>query len=178
MVNVRLFLEFTIIPLIEQSHTDSPFADSSLANAASETWMSFLEKYRHEEKAFPSDQMFQVLLKKSGKFHLLQSYENGNPQVAVFPEDRQFSDGSQARAHTPIRYAENGQVLSLILNQDWQSPAGFWLKAGTWVEYFKNGHLKHATLAQDWESPKGKLIKAGTLLEFSRDGKVKKPFPE
>ena len=47
-----------LIPLIEQSNTDSPFADSSLANATSETWMSFLEKYRHEEKAFPSDKCF------------------------------------------------------------------------------------------------------------------------
>ena len=164
-----------LIPLIEQSDTDSPFADSSLANATSETWMSFLEKYRHEEKAFPSDQMFKVLLKKSGKPHVLQSYENGNPEVAVFPEDREFPDGTQARANTPILYTANGQVTGLMLSRDWQAPAGFWLKAGTWVEYFENGHLKHATLAQDWESPKGKLIKAGTTLEFSKGGKIKMP---
>ena len=164
-----------LIPLIEQSNTDSPFADSSLANATSETWMSFLEKYRHEEKAFPSDQMFsRVLLKKCGKPHVLQSYENGNPQTAVFPEDREFSDGTQARANTPIQYTENGQVVGLTLNRDWQSPAGLWLKAGTWVVYFENGHLKHATLAKDWESPKGKLIRTGTVLEFSKDGKIKK----
>ncbi|MCE2394362.1 hypothetical protein J4G02_07200 [Candidatus Poribacteria bacterium] len=163
-----------LIPLIEQSDTDSPFADSSLANATSETWMSFLEKYRHEEKAFPSDQMFKVLLKKYGKSHVLQSYENGNPQVSVFPEDREFPDGTQARANTPILYTANGQVTGLMLSRDWQAPAGFWLKAGTWVEYFENGHLKHVTLAQDWESPKGKLIKAGTFLEFSKGGKIKK----
>ena len=163
-----------LIPLIEQSNTDSPFADSSLANATSETWMLLLEKYRHEEKAFPSDQMFKVLLKKYGKPHVLQSYENGNPQTAVFPEDREFSDGSQARANTPIQYTENGQVVGLMLNRDWQSPAGLWLKAGTWVVYFENGHLKHATLAKDWESPKGKLIRTGTVLEFSKDGKIKK----
>ncbi len=164
-----------LIPLIEQSDTYSPFADSSLANATSETWMSFLEKYRHEEKAFPSAQMFfRVLLKKYGKAHVLQSYENGNPQVAVFLEDREFSDGTQARANTPIQYTENGQVVGLTLNRDWQSPAGLWLKAGTWVVYFENGHLKYATLAKDWKSPKGKLIKAGTAIEFSKDGKVKK----
>ena len=163
-----------LIPLIEQSHTDSPFADASLANATSETWMSFLEKYRDEEKAFPSEQMFKVLLKKSGKPHVLQSYENGNPEVAVLPEDREFPDGTQARANTPIYYAENGQVLGFMLNQDWQTPAGLWLKAGTWVESFENGHLKHATLAKDWESPKGELIKAGTFLEFSKGGKIKK----
>ena len=53
-----------LIPLIEQSDTYSPFVDSSLANATSETWMSFLEKYRYEEKAFPSDQMFRTCFKK------------------------------------------------------------------------------------------------------------------
>ena len=163
-----------LIPLIEQSDTDSPFVDSSLANATSETWMSFLEKYRNEEKAFPADQMFKVLLKRYGRSHVLQSYENGNPQMAVFPEDREFPDGSQAKANTPIRYAENGQVINFILNRDWQSPAGFWLKAGTWVEYFENGHLRRATLAKDWKSSKGKLIKAGTDLKFSKDGKIKK----
>ena len=163
-----------LIPLIEQSDTDSPFADSSLANATSEAWMSLLEKYRDEEKAFPSEQMFKVLLKKSGKSHVLQSYENGNPEVAVFPEDREFPAGAQARANTPILYTEAGQVVGLMLNRDWQSPVGPWLKAGTWVEYFENGHLKHATLAKDWESPKGRLIKAGTVLEFSKGGKIKK----
>ena len=166
-----------LIPLIEQSDPDSPFA-SPLANATSVKWMFFLEKYRHEEKAFPSDQMFQVLLKKYGKSHILLSYQNGNPQVAVFPEDRQFSDGSQARANMPIYYAESGQVVGLMLNRDWQASVGLWLKAGTWVGYFENGHLNFATLAQDWKSPKGRLIKAGTTLEFSRDGKVKKSFPE
>ena len=163
-----------LIPLIEQSDTHSPFADSSLANATSETWMSFLEKYRNEEKAFPSDQMFKVLLKKPGKSHVLQSYENGNPEVAVLPEDRDFPDGTQARANTPIYYAKNGQVIGFMLNRDWQAPAGFWLKAGTWVGYFENGKLNLATLAQEWESPKGELIKAGTTLEFSKDGKIKK----
>ena len=163
-----------LIPLIEQSDAYSPFADSSLANATSETWMLLLQKYRNEEKAFPSDQMFKVLLKKYGKPHVLQSYENGNPQTAVFPEDREFSDGSQARANTPIQYTKNGQVVGLTLNRDWQSPAGLWLKAGTWVVYFENGHLMHATLAKDWESPKGKLIRTGTVLEFSKDGKIKK----
>lgn len=167
-----------LISLIEQSDTDSPFVDSSLANATSETWMSFLEKYQHEEKAFPSDQMFKVLLKKSGKPHVLQSYENSNPEVAVFPEYQEFSDGSQARANTPIYYAENGQVIGLMLNRDWQAPAGLWLKAGTWVEYFKDRHLKYATLAQDWESPKGKLIKAGTTLEFAKNGRIKKASSE
>ena len=167
-----------LIPLIEQSNTYSPFADSSLANATSETWMSFLEKYRHEEKAFPSDQMFKVLLKKSGKPHVLQSYESGNPQVAVFPEDRECPDGTQARANTPIYYAKNGQVTGLILNRDWQSPAGLWLKAGTWVGYFENGNLNYATLAQDWKSPKGNLLKAGTMLKFSKDGKIKKQSSE
>ena len=163
-----------LIPLIEQSDTDLPFTDPSLATATSEAWMSLLEKYRDEEKAFPSDQMFKVLLKKSGKPHVLQSYENGNPQAAVFPEDRELLDGSQARANTPIWYTKNGQVINFILNRDWQSPAGFWLKAGTWVEFFENGHLKHATLAKDWESSKGKLIKAGTVLNFSKDGTIKK----
>ena len=167
-----------LIPLIEQSHTDSPFASSSLANATSETWMSLLEKYRDEEKAFPSEQMFKVLLKKSGKPYVLQSYENGNPEVAVFPEDQEFPDGTQARANTSIYYAKNGQVVGFMLNRDWQSPAGLWLKAGTWVGYFENGHLNFATLAQDWKSPKGKLIKAGTTLEFSKDGKVKKTSSE
>ena len=162
-----------LIPLIEQSGADSP-----VASPTSEVWMSFLEKYRHEEKAFPSNQMFKVLLKKCGKSHVLQSYDNGSPEVAVFPEDRAFSDGTQARANTPIYYAENGQILGFMLNQDWQSPAGLWLKAGTWVEFFENGHLKYATLAKDWESPKGKLIKAGTTLEFSKDGKVKKTSSE
>jgi len=160
-----------LIPLIDPSDPDSPLP---LANATSETWMSLLKKYRNEEEAFPSDQMFKVLLKKCGKPHVLQSYENGNPEVAVFPEDREFSDGSQARANTPIWYTEDGQVVGLMLNRDWQSPAGFWLKAGTWVEFFENGHLKHATLAKDWESSKGKLIKAGTTLEFSKDGMIKK----
>ena len=136
--------------------------------------MSFLEKYRDEEKAFPSEQMFKVLLKKSGKSHVLQSYENGNPEVAVFPEDREFPDGTQARANTPIYYAKNGQVVGFMLNRDWQAPAGLWLKAGTWVGYFENGNLNLATLAQEWESPKGQLIKAGTTLEFSKDGKIKK----
>ena len=163
-----------LIPLIEQSDTDSPFAGSSLANATSETWMSLLKKYRDEEKAFPSEQMFKVLLKKYGKPHVLQSYENGNPEVAVFPEDRVFPDGTQARANTSILYTEDGQVVGLMLNRDWQAPVGLWLKAGTWVEYFENGHLKYATLAKDWESPKGELIKTGTTLEFSKDGKVKK----
>ena len=162
-----------LIPLIEQSGVGSP-----VANATSETWMSFLEKYRHEEKAFPSDQMFRVLLKKCGKSHVLQSYEDGNPQVAVFPEDREFSDGIQARANTPIWYTKNGQILRLILNRDWQSPAGIWLKAGSWMEYFENGRLSRATLAKDWKSPKGKLIKAGTVLKFSEDGKIKKPSSE
>ena len=163
-----------LIPLIEQSDPDSPLP-LPLANATSETWMSLLKKYRNKEEAFPSDQMFfRVLLKKYGKPHVLQSYENGNPQAAVFPEDREFPDGTQARAHTPIYYAEDGQVLGLMLNRDWQSPAGLWVKAGTWVEYFENGHLKHATLAKDWESPKGRLIKAGTELKFSKDGKIKK----
>lgn len=167
-----------LIPLIEQSDPDSPLP-LPLANATSETWMSLLKKYRNKEEAFPSDQMFfTVLLKKSGKPHVLQSYENGNPQAAVFPEDREFSDGTQARANTPIWYTENGQVIGLMLNQDWQSPAGLWLKAGTWVGYFENGHLNFATLAQDWKSPKGKLIKAGTTLEFSKDGKVKKASSE
>ena len=142
-----------LIPLIEQSNTDSPFADSSLASATSETWMSFLEKYRHEEKAFPSEQMFRVLLKKSGKPHILQSYENGNPEVAVFPEDREFPDGTQARANTPIYYAENGQVVGLMLNRDWQSPAGFRLKAGTWVGYFENGHLNFRNFSAGLEIP-------------------------
>ena len=167
-----------LIPLIEQSDPDSPFVDSSLANAASETWMSFLEKYQHEEQAFSSDQMFRVLLKRCGNSHIVQSYKNGNPQVAVFPEDREFSDGSQARANTPIYYAANGQVAGLMLNRDWQAPAGLWLKAGTWVAYFENGNLNHATLAQDWKSPKDKLIKAGTTLEFSKDGKIKKTSVE
>ena len=167
-----------LIPLIEQSNTDSPFTDSSLANAASETWMSLLKKYRDEEKAFPSDQMFKVLLKKYGKAYILRSYENGNPQLAVFPEDREFADKPQARANTPIYYAANGQVVGLMLNQDWQAPAGFWVQAGTWVEYFKDGHLKYATLAKDWESPKGELIKTGTTLEFSKDGKIKKTSAE
>ena len=191
-----------LIPLIEQSGVSSP-----VANATSETWMSLLEKYRHEEKAFPS---VKVLLKRYGKSHVLQSYKDGNPQVAVFPEDREFSDGSQARANTPIYYTENGQVVGLTLNQDWQasnglwaragswlvyfeengqiesctlgrdwqSPAGFWLKAGTRVEYFESGHLKYATLAEDWKSPKGKLIIAGTTLEFSKNGKIKKATSE
>ena len=163
-----------LIPLIEQSDLDSPIPSASLANATSVKWMFLLEKYRHEEKAFSSEQMFRVLLKKSGNSHILQSYENGNPQAAVFPEVREFSDGSQARANKLIYYAENGQVVGLMLNRDWQSSAGLWLKAGTWVTYFENGHLKHATLAQDWESPKGKLIKAGTPLEFSKDGRIKK----
>ena len=162
-----------LIPLIEQSDPDSPLP-LPLANATSETWMSLLKKYRNEEAAFPSDQMFKVLLKKSGKPHVLQSYENGNPQAAVFPEDREFPDGTQARTNTPILYTENGQVVGLMLNRDWQSPVGCWLKAGTWVEFFENGHLKHATLAQDWESPKGEIIKAGTILEFAKDGKIKK----
>ena len=167
-----------LIPLIEQSDPDSLLL-LPLANATSETWMSLLKKYRDEEKAFPSDQMFfRVLLKKSGKPHVLQSYENGNPQAAVFPEDREFPDGTQARANTPILYTEDGQVVGLMLNRDWQSPAGLWLKAGTWVEYFENGHLECATLAKDWESPEGKLIKAGTPLEFSKNGKIKKFFPE
>ena len=167
-----------LIPLIEQSDPDSPLP-LPLANATSETWMSLLKKYQNEEEAFPSDQMFfRVLLKKSGKPHVLQSYENGNPQAAVFPEDREFSDGSQARANTPIRYTEDGQVVGLMLNQDWQSPAGLWLKAGTWVEFFENGHLKHATLAKDWESPKDTLIKAGTVLEFSKNGRIKKSSSE
>ena len=165
-----------LIPLIEQSDLDSPIPSASLANATSVKWMFLLEKYRHEEKAFSSEQMFRVLLKKSGKSHILQSYENGNPQAAVFPEDQEFSDGSQARANTPIYYAKNGQVAGFTLNRDWQSPVGPWLKAGTWVEYFENGDLKHATLAKDWVSPRGKLIKAGTFLEFSKDGKVKKVF--
>ena len=164
-----------LISLIEQSDSNSPLP---LSNATSETWMSFLKKYRDEEKAFPSEQMFKVLLKKSGKPHVLQSYENGNPEVAVFPVDREFPDGAQARANTPIYYATNGQVVGFVLNRDWQSPAGLWLKAGTWVEYFTDGHLKCATLAQDWGSPKGKLIKAGTTLEFSKDGEVKKTFSE
>lgn len=163
-----------LIPLIEGSDLDSPIPSASLANATSVKWMFLLEKYRHEEKAFPSEQMFKVLLKKSGKPHVLQSYKNGNPQVAVFPEDQEFSDGSQARANTPIYYAKNGQVVSLMLNRDWQSPAGLWLKVGTWVEYFENGHLEYATLAKDWESPEGKLIKAGTPLKFSKDGRIKK----
>ncbi len=163
-----------LIPLIEQSDPDSP-SPLPLANATSATWMSLLKQYRDEEAAFPSDQMFfRVLLKRSGQPHVLQSYENGNPQAAVFPKDREFSDGSQARAHTPIWYTEDGQVVGLMLNRDWQSPAGFWLKAGTWVEFFENGHLKHATLAKDWESSKGKLIKAGTVLNFSKDGTLKK----
>ena len=162
-----------LIPLIEQSDPDSPLP-LPLANATSETWMSLLKQYRNEEEAFPSEQMFKVLLKKSGKPHVLQSYENGNPEVAVFPEDREFPTGTQARANTPILYTEDGQVVGLMLNRDWQSPVGPWLKAGTWVEYFGNGHLKHATLAKDWESPKGRLIKAGTVLEFSKGGKIKK----
>lgn len=162
-----------LIPLIEQSGVSTP-----VANATSEAWMSFLEKYRHEEKAFPSDQMLTVLLKKCGNSHVLQSYKNGSPQVAVFPVDRELSDGIQARANTPIYYAENGRVVGLMLNRDWQAPAGFWLKAGTWVVYFENGNLNHATLAQDWKSPKGKLMKAGTVLEFSKAGKIKKTSSE
>ena len=162
-----------LIPLIEQLDPDSPLP-LPLANATSETWMSLLKKYRNEEAAFPSDQIFKVLLKKSGKPHVLQSYENGNPQAAVFPEDREFSDGTQARANMPIWYTEDGQVVGLMLNRDWQSPAGLWLKAGTWVEFFENGHLKHATLAKDWGSPEGRLLKAGTTLEFSKDGRIKK----
>ena len=165
-----------LIPLIEGSDLDSPLPSASLANATSVKWMFFLGKYRHEERAFSSEQMFRILLKRSGKSHILQSYENGNPQAAVFPEDQEFSDGSQARANTPIYYAKNGQVVGFIFNHDWQSPAGLWLKAGTLVEYFENGHLKHATLAQNWESPEGKIIKAGTFLEFSKDGKIKKVF--
>ena len=164
-----------LISLIEQSDPNSPLP---LSNATSETWMLLLEKYQHEEKAFPSDQMFKVLLKKYGKAYVLQSYENGNPQLAVFPEDREFADKPQARANTPIYYAANGQVVGLMLNQDWQAPAGFWVQAGTWVEYFKDGHLKYATLAKDWESPKGELIKTGTTLEFSKDGKIKKTSAE
>ena len=163
-----------LIPLIEQSDLDSPIPSASLANATSVKWMFLLEKYRHEEKAFSSEQMFRVLLKKSGKSYILQSYENGNPQTAVFSEVQEFSDGVQARANTLIYYAKNGQVVGLKLNRDWQSSAGLWLKAGTWVTYFENGHLKNATLAKDWESPKGKLIKAGTPLEFSKDGRIKK----
>ena len=167
-----------LIPLIEQSDPNSPLP-LPLANATSETWMSLLKKYRNKEEAFPSDQMFfRVLLKKSGKPHVLQSYENGNPQAAVFPENREFSDGSQARANTPIRYAENGQVINFIFNHDWQSPAGLWLKAGTLVEYFENGNLKQATLAKDWASPKGRLIKAGTVLEFSKNGRIKESIPK
>jgi len=167
-----------LISLIEQSDPDSPLP-LPLANATSETWMSLLKKYRNEEEAFPSDQMFfRVLLKKSGKPHVLQSYENGNPQAAVFPGDREFPDGAQARANTPIWYTEDGQVAGLMLNRDWQSPAGLWLKAGTWVEFFENGHLKHATLAKDWESPKDTLIKAGTVLEFSKNGRIKKSSSE
>lgn len=166
-----------LIPLIEQSEADSPLP-LPLANATSEAWMSLLKKYRDEEKAFPSEQMFNVLLKKSGKPHVLQSYENGNPRAAVFPEEREFPEGTQARANTPILYTENGQVVGLMLNRDWQSPAGPWLKAGTWVEYFENGHLKYATLAQDWESPKGRLIKAGTVLELSKNGRIKKSYSE
>ena len=161
-----------LIPLIEPD-PDSPLP-LPLANATPETWMFLLEKYRDEEKAFPSDQMFKVLLKKFGKPHVLLSYKNGNPQVAVFPEDRELPDGSQAKANTPIWYTKNGQVINFILNRDWQSPAGLWLKAGTWVEYFESGRLKYATLAKDWKSPKGKLIKAGTTLEFSREGMIKK----
>lgn len=166
-----------LISLIEQSDSDS-LLPLPLANATSETWMLLLEKYRHEEKAFPSDQMFRVLLKRCGNSHVVQFYKNGNPQVAMFPEDQEFSDGTQARANTPIYYAENGRVVSLILNRDWQAPAGFWLQAGTWVEYFTDGHLKYATLAKDWESPKGKLIKTGTTLEFSKNGKIKKTSVE
>ena len=166
-----------LIPLIEGSDADSP-VPLPLANAASETWMSLWKKYWNEEKAFPSDQIFKVLLKKPGKPHVLLSYKNGNPQTVVLPEDREFSDGSQARANTPIRYAESGQVINFIFNHDWQSPAGLWLKAGTLVEYFENGDLKHATLAKDWASPKGRLIKAGTILEFSKNGKIKKLFSD
>ena len=118
------------------------------------------------------------MLKKCGKSHVLQSYENGNPQVAVFPEDRELSDGAQARANTPIWYTESGQIVGFTLNRDWQAPAGFWLKAGTGVEYFENGQINRATLAQDWESPKGKLIKAGTEIEFSKNGKVKRTSSE
>ena len=162
-----------LIPFIERSDADFP-----LANATSETWMSLLEKYRDEEKAFPSDQVFKVLLKKYGKPHILESYENGNPKFAVFPEDREFSDGTWARANTPIFYTENGQVVSLMLDRDWQSPDGLSLKAGTRVEYFENGHLRRATLAKDWKSPKGELIKAGTALKFSEDGEIKKRFSE
>ena len=161
-----------LIPLIEPD-PDSPLP-LPLANATPETWMLLLQKYRDEEKAFPSDQMFKVLLKKFGKPHILLSYKNGNPQAAVFPKDREFSDGVQARANTLIYYAKNGQVVGLTLDRDWQSPVGLWLKAGTWVEFFENGHLKHATLAKDWQSPKGKLIKAGTTLEFSKDGIIQK----
>ncbi len=164
-----------LISLIEQSDPNSPLP---LSNATSETWMSFLKKYRDEERAFPSDQMFKVLLKKYGKAYVLQAYKDGNPQLAVFPEDREFSDGTQAKANTPIYYAANGQVVGLMLNRDWQAPAGLWLKAGTWVGYFENGHLNFATLAQDWKSPKGKLIKAGTTLEFSQNGKIKKTAAE
>ena len=117
-----------LIPLIEQSDPNSPLP-LPLANATSETWMSLLKKYRNKEEAFPSDQMFfRVLLKKSGKPHVLQSYENGNPQAAVFPEDREFPDGSQARANTPILYTANGELAGFMLNRDWQSPAGLWLK--------------------------------------------------
>ena len=166
-----------LIPLIEQSEADSPLP-LPLASATSEAWMSLLKKYRDEEKAFPSEQMFKVLLKKFGKPHVLLSYENGDPRAAVFPEEREFPEGTQARANTPILYTENGQVVGLMLNRDWQSPAGPWLKAGTWVEYFENGHLKHATLAQDWESPKGRLIKVGTVLEFSENGRIKKSSSE
>ena len=161
-----------LIPLIEPD-PGSPLP-LPLANATPETWMLLLQKYRDEEKAFPSDQMFKVLLKKFGKPHILLSYKNGNPQAAVFPKDREFSDGVQARANTLIYYAKNGQVVGLTLDRDWQSPVGLWLKAGTWVEFFENGHLKHATLAKDWKSPKGKLIKAGTTLEFSKDGIIQK----
>ena len=161
-----------LIPLIERSDADSPFASPS-ANATSETWMLLLKKYRNEEKAFPSDQMFNVLLKKYGKAHVLQSYENGNPQVAVFPEDREFADGAQAKANTPISYAENGQIVGFTLNRDWQSPNGLWARAGSWLAYFEeNARIESCTLDRDWQSPAGLWLKDGTRVEYFENGQL------
>ena len=161
-----------LIPLIERSDADSPFASPS-ANATSETWRLLLKKYRNEEKAFPSDQMFKVLLKKYGKAHVLQSYENGNPQVAVFPEDREFADGAQAKANTPISYAENGQIVGFTLNRDWQSPNGLWARAGSWLAYFEeNARIESCTLDRDWQSPAGLWLKDGTRVEYFENGQL------
>jgi antitoxin component YwqK of YwqJK toxin-antitoxin module len=116
---------------------------------------------------------FRVLLKKYGKAHVLQSYENGNPQVAVFPEDREFADGAQAKANTPISYAENGQIVGFTLNRDWQSPNGLWARAGSWLAYFEeNARIESCTLDRDWQSPAGLWLKDGTRVEYFENGQL------